>query len=60
MFVTRRWSATVPPLDSRVGVLLMLAVGASVATLAWFGFHAVQEWRRSAAELCWQPRCGGT
>jgi two-component system phosphate regulon sensor histidine kinase PhoR len=29
----------------------MLAVGASVASLAWFGFHAVQEWRRSAAQL---------
>lgn len=49
MAVTRRWSATVPPFRSRV--LLMLAMGASVASLAWFGFHAVQEWRRSAAEL---------
>lgn len=29
----------------------MLAVVASVASLAWFGFHAVQEWRRSAARL---------
>jgi signal transduction histidine kinase len=51
MFASRRWWAAVPALGSRVGVLLMLTVGASVASLAWFGFHAVQEWRRSAAEL---------
>ncbi len=48
MFVTGRQRAALPPLGSRI---LMLAAGVSVASLAWFGFHAVQEWRRSAAQL---------
>ena len=37
--------------SSRMVTALVLAMCASVAGLAWFGFHAMREWRRSSAQL---------
>jgi signal transduction histidine kinase len=37
--------------NGRMVGVLVLAMCASVAGLAWFGFHAMREWRHSSAQL---------